>query len=132
MTLALARGHAAPAFNGLFYGTVATAIPVLFLAVAIQGRTYQNLLDLYTDQMRAYRERMYAARAAGQLTIRQALAGALAATPMLAVRICCSTASLVRHVRAAAAHVRGRCPATPPAPPAEVSRPSAVIHLHHS
>lgn len=31
-------------FNGLFYATAATAIPVLFLAIAVQGTTYENLL----------------------------------------------------------------------------------------
>jgi integrase len=35
MILALAHRHAAPAFNGLFYATVATVIPVLFLAIAV-------------------------------------------------------------------------------------------------
>jgi hypothetical protein len=44
MTLALAHGHAAPTFNGLFYATVATIIPVLFLALAVQGRTYGDLV----------------------------------------------------------------------------------------
>lgn len=43
MTLALAHGHAVPAFNGLFYATVATIIPVLFVALAA-GRPYEGLL----------------------------------------------------------------------------------------
>jgi hypothetical protein len=34
----------APAFNGLFYATTATIIPVLYLAIALQGSTYQDLL----------------------------------------------------------------------------------------
>lgn len=39
--------HAAePAFNGLFYATVATIIPVLFLALAVQGRTSENLVKV--------------------------------------------------------------------------------------
>jgi hypothetical protein len=33
-----------PAFNGLFYATVATIIPVLFLALAVQGRMYGDLM----------------------------------------------------------------------------------------
>jgi hypothetical protein len=35
---------AAPAFNGLFYATAATIIPVLFLAIAVQGPLYGDLL----------------------------------------------------------------------------------------
>jgi hypothetical protein len=46
--------HAAtPAFNGLFYATVATIIPVLYLAVAIQGTAYQNLLRSALDAAHA-------------------------------------------------------------------------------
>jgi hypothetical protein len=43
-SLAHEATKAAPAFNGLFYATAATIIPVLFLAVAVQGRTYESLL----------------------------------------------------------------------------------------
>jgi hypothetical protein len=39
-----AAAPAAPAFNGLFYATAATIIPVLFLAIAVQGRGYENLM----------------------------------------------------------------------------------------
>jgi hypothetical protein len=35
-----------PPFNGLFYATAATIIPVLFLAIAVQGTTYQDLLNV--------------------------------------------------------------------------------------
>jgi hypothetical protein len=35
---------AAPAFNGLFYATAATVIPVLFLAIAVQGTAFASLL----------------------------------------------------------------------------------------
>jgi len=44
MSLALAH-HAAPAFNGLYYSTMAGVIPVLFLAIVLQGPTYQDLLQ---------------------------------------------------------------------------------------
>jgi hypothetical protein len=44
-TLAHAAAPATPAFNGLFYATAATIIPVLFLALAVQGRMYENLLQ---------------------------------------------------------------------------------------
>jgi hypothetical protein len=43
MILALAQSNAAPAFNGLFYATVATIIPVLFVALAA-GRPYEGLM----------------------------------------------------------------------------------------
>jgi hypothetical protein len=41
----------APPFNGLFYATVATVIPVLFLAVAVQGKesTYESLMRGATE-----------------------------------------------------------------------------------
>jgi hypothetical protein len=45
MTSIAALTHTpAPAFNGLFYATAATVIPVLFLALAVQGRVYTDLL----------------------------------------------------------------------------------------
>jgi hypothetical protein len=43
-SLAHTAHTAAPAFNGLFYATAATVIPVLFLALAVQGRGYKHLL----------------------------------------------------------------------------------------
>jgi hypothetical protein len=42
---------AAPPFNGLFYATMATVIPVLFVAAAVQGSTYQKMLK---DSSRRY------------------------------------------------------------------------------
>lgn len=48
MILALTHGPAAQPFNGLFYATVATIIPVLFLVLAVQGGTYLNLLEATT------------------------------------------------------------------------------------
>jgi hypothetical protein len=54
MTFALASGHAAPAFNGLFFATTATIIPVLFLALAVQSVTIQTLgLQPFRDFLRA-------------------------------------------------------------------------------
>jgi hypothetical protein len=52
--------HAAPPFNGLFYATCATVIPVLFLAIAVQGRIYSDLAAttgrfLVRDQDRAWK-----------------------------------------------------------------------------
>ena len=46
--LAHAAAPPPPAFNGLFYATAATVIPVLFLAIAVQGRTYENLVNAGT------------------------------------------------------------------------------------
>ena len=43
--LAHAAAPAAPAFNSTFYATVATVIPVLFLALAIQSQSYQGVLN---------------------------------------------------------------------------------------
>lgn len=46
MTSHAALTHAvAPAFNADFYTTVATIIPVLFIALAVQGNTNENLLN---------------------------------------------------------------------------------------
>jgi hypothetical protein len=43
----LAHATAAPAFNGLFYATTATIIPVLFLAIGVQRDSlYQYLLEV--------------------------------------------------------------------------------------
>ncbi len=44
MTIALAHVLAAPAFNTAFYSVTATVIPVLFLAIAVQGRLYEDLV----------------------------------------------------------------------------------------
>ncbi len=43
--LTYAARTTAPAFNGLFFATAATIIPVLFLALAVQGRGYENVLE---------------------------------------------------------------------------------------
>jgi hypothetical protein len=45
-----------PAFNGLFYATVATIVPVLFLALAVQGRFFEELLTLYIANTRRVRQ----------------------------------------------------------------------------
>ena len=51
--------HAAQAFNGLFYATAATVIPVLFLAIAVQGHAVEDLLRASAD---AYRREWQSAR----------------------------------------------------------------------
>jgi hypothetical protein len=52
----LAHTAAAPAFNGLFYATAATVIPVLYLAIAVQGRTYDDLLKAYVNMARRLKQ----------------------------------------------------------------------------
>jgi len=46
-SLAHGARAATPAFNGLFYATAATIIPVLFLAIAVQGPLYGDLLKAF-------------------------------------------------------------------------------------
>lgn len=55
-TLALLAHHAAaPAFNTAFYATAATVIPVLFLAIAVQGRGYDALVKAFGAAFRRLR-----------------------------------------------------------------------------
>jgi hypothetical protein len=54
MPAALAHAPAAVPFNANFYITAATVIPVLFLAIAVQGRTYENLLKAFSDAFRRW------------------------------------------------------------------------------
>jgi formate-dependent nitrite reductase membrane component NrfD len=76
---------AAPApFNGLFYATAATIIPVLFLAVAVQGGTYQVLLNALLESDRRQpqattrlRRWLAAARTNTLLTFTLAILGAV-------------------------------------------------------
>jgi hypothetical protein len=53
-SLAHWAGTPAPAFNATFYSTVATVIPVLFLAIAVQGRGYEDLLKAFTSAYRRW------------------------------------------------------------------------------
>jgi hypothetical protein len=46
---------AAPAFNGLFYATTATILPVLFLAITLQGRQYEANVKALTARQRRTR-----------------------------------------------------------------------------
>jgi len=47
MILASAHGQATSAFNGLFYATAATLIPILFLAVGVQGPVFGRVIRAY-------------------------------------------------------------------------------------
>jgi hypothetical protein len=60
--------QSAAAFNGLFYATTATVIPVLFLAIALQGSTWQRLIDGYGASLRLYRNHIRELREAGKYT----------------------------------------------------------------
>jgi hypothetical protein len=61
LTLAAQTAPAAPAFNTAFYATAATVIPVLFLAIAVQGRALETVTNAATnaahDYQRARRSR---------------------------------------------------------------------------
>jgi hypothetical protein len=61
MTSLASLGHgtstAAPAFNTAFYATAATIIPVLFLAIAVQGSLYSDLLKASAKTLDRFRER---------------------------------------------------------------------------
>jgi len=50
MILASAHGHPASAFNGLFYATAATLIPILFLAIGVQGPLFARVIGAYQAQ----------------------------------------------------------------------------------
>jgi hypothetical protein len=60
-SLALVAHHYAavtPAFNSGFYSTIATIIPVLFLAIAVQGTAYGTLVKVVAYGIRLYRRVM--------------------------------------------------------------------------
>jgi hypothetical protein len=63
VTLALAAHLAAASpFNGLFYAIAATIIPVLFLAIAVHGPMYENLMKPATQSIPAIAKRNSGAR----------------------------------------------------------------------
>jgi hypothetical protein len=49
------HSHAAPAFNTAFYATVAVIVPVLFLALAVQSSTFEDLMKTYATTVLARR-----------------------------------------------------------------------------
>lgn len=56
MMVALDMSSKAPTFNATFYSVAATVIPVLFLAIAVQGTLYIELIKNSNDRMsRLYR-----------------------------------------------------------------------------
>jgi hypothetical protein len=77
---------AAPAFNGLFYATAATIIPVLFLAIAVQGPLYGDLLKASAATLRRFREHK-AGASPRRLILRLWIASVLASSAAVAILI---------------------------------------------
>lgn len=84
-SIALAHG-AAPAFNADFYTVAATVIPVLFLALAVQGSVYGDLLKTFARGMRE----MFSANDQAQtpartlrVVVRRAVPGFVTVIPMM-------------------------------------------------
>jgi hypothetical protein len=107
MTSLAALAHTAPAaapFNGLFYATVATIIPVLFLAIAVQGRAYDNLLQtLITAANDSRRDKN---PGAWKLTASVGAATALVSAAVL-ILICGAAGELVATLALARQHAGG-------------------------
>jgi hypothetical protein len=75
--------HGVP-FNSTFYSTVAAVIPVLFLAIVVQGAGYDMLLDDFKARIRAYRAKYVPLAQAGQVSaLRVLAAGFLAEAPRM-------------------------------------------------
>jgi hypothetical protein len=73
--LAHGSSAASAAFNATFYVAAAAIIPVLFLALAVQGNAYQKLIRASADVTRAYSRTMVPLAEAGQLSALEALVG---------------------------------------------------------
>ena len=80
-----ARAAAQP-FNGLFYATAATIIPVLFLAIAVQGPLYGDLLRAFDAALRRLREHR-AGSSPRRLVLRLWIASVLASSAAVAILI---------------------------------------------
>jgi hypothetical protein len=76
----------APAFNSTFYATAATIIPVLFLAIAVQGHMYENLMKAASDAIETgYRQARLWRRSPSSVRTRQVIGPFL--TPYLAIGV---------------------------------------------
>jgi len=71
MSYALAAAPHAAAFNGLFYATIATVIPVLFVAIAVQGGAYTDIIARGGEMALPLMRRSQAAARAAEGTRRQ-------------------------------------------------------------
>jgi hypothetical protein len=85
-SLAHGARAAAPAFNGLFYATAATIIPVLFLAIAVQGPLYGDLLKASAAALRRFREHK-AGSSPRRLVLRLWIGSVLASSAAVAILI---------------------------------------------
>jgi hypothetical protein len=85
-SLAHGARAAAPAFNGLFYATAATIIPVLFLAIAVQGPLYGDLLKASAATLRRFREHK-AGSSPRRLVLRLWIGSVLASSAAVAILI---------------------------------------------
>jgi hypothetical protein len=52
MILAVTHGQPAPPFSTALYATASAVIPVLFLAIAVQGRLYDDMLKAFVTGFR--------------------------------------------------------------------------------
>lgn len=107
MSLALLARHAAtPAFNGLFYATAATIIPVMFLALAVQGSLYNDLLKASAKALGRF-----SARGSGPSSRRRALrawtASILASCAAITILIFGVTGEIEALVSLSLQHVEG-------------------------
>jgi hypothetical protein len=78
---------AAPAFNGLFYATAATIIPVLFLAIAVQGPLYGDLLKASDAALRRFRQHKAQPTSPPRLVLRLWIGSVLASGAAVAILI---------------------------------------------
>jgi hypothetical protein len=85
-SLAHGAGASAPAFNGQFYATAATIIPVLFLAIAVQGPLYGDLLKAFDAALRRFREHK-AGSSPRRLVLRLWIGSVLASSAAVAILI---------------------------------------------
>ncbi len=85
-SLAHGARAAAPPFNGLFYATAATIIPVLFLAIAVQGPLYGDLLKASDAALRRFREHR-AGSSPRRLVLRLWIGSVLASSAAVAILI---------------------------------------------
>jgi hypothetical protein len=71
--MALAHHQAAQPFNGLFYATAAAVIPVLFLALVLQG-SFHKILEVGATATDEYIQNTIPAIAQGHMSARKARA----------------------------------------------------------
>ena len=107
MSLALlARDAATPAFNGLFYATAATIIPVMFLALAVQGSLYNDLLKASVEALGRFTTRS-GDRSSRRRALRAWTASILASCAAITILIFGVTGEIEALVSLSLQHVEG-------------------------